>query len=444
MQISVEKSSSLGRRLTVAVPEERIESQVHSRLEDLRKTVRIDGFRQGKAPPKLVRQRFGSRIRDEIVGEVLQSTIGEAMAAEKLKPAGQPVIDPMSSSPGEGLTYTASFDVYPEFSLSPAEELVLEKYDCEISDSEVNEMIEKLREQNKEWIAVERSSQDGDKLNIDFVGTVDDEAFEGGSGNGSEIQLGSGMMIEGFELGLTDKAAGESTVLKLKFPEEYRNEQLSGKPVQFEVTINAVQEGVLPDLNEAFMEKFGVKDGDIETLRGEIKGNMEKEQQVAVKRRFTQEVMDKVEAANSFDLPDSLVEAESQRLSQQVSQEFSMRGLSPSEAGDDFGRIVRERAEKRVKVGLIMAEIIKTAELVAPAEKVRETIESIASSYEDPAAVVKYYYDSPEQLQQVEGMCLEEEAVQWIANQAKVTKRSVSFDALMDPGQTGDKTEAGA
>ena len=442
MQVSVEKSSALERRLTVEVPEERIETQVHSRLEDLRKTVRIDGFRKGKAPLKVVRQRFGARVRAEIVGEMLQSTISEAITTEDLKPAGQPIIDPISSPPGEGLTYTATFEIYPEIELAPFDALEIQKVDCEINDGDIETMIEKLREQNKEWLAVERPSQDGDQLSINFEGRVDGELFEGGTGKDTDLQLGMGMMIEGFEAGLTGKTAGERVELNLEFPDVYRNEELAGKTVKFDVTINHVREAVLPEINDVFMEKFGVKEGGMDAFRSEVRENMGKERERAVRQRLSQEIMEKLAAANAIEVPASLVEAESERLRQQMAQEFMMRGLNPSEAGEEFDQVLKHRAENRVKLGLIMAEIIKTAELIAPPDKVREMIENMASSYEDPAAVVKYYYDDPEKLKQVEGTCLEDEAVNWIASQAKITETSLSFDALMEPVQTDNQTEA--
>ena len=444
MQISVEKSSTLERRVTVEVPEERIEEQIDSRLQNLRKSVRIDGFRQGKAPLKVVRQRFGERVRAEIVGEMLQSTIAEAITSEDLKPAGQPVIDPVSSAPGKGLTYTATFEVYPEIDLAPVEQLEIEKYNCEIDEKDVDAMIERLREQNREWLAVERPSQEGDQLNINFEGTVDGESFDGGTGDGFDLMLGTGTMIEGFEAQLTGKSAGEQVGMDLRFPEEYRNEDLAGKAVKFEVTVNKVSEPVLPEVNGAFMEKFGAKDGDMGKFRAEVRENMEKERERALRQRLTNEVLEKISAVNDVDVPESLVKGESQRLAQQMAQEFMMRGVNPPVAGEELEGAIKQRAENRVKLGLIMAEIIKTAELKAPPEKVREMIEKMASSYEDPAAVVKYYYDHPEQLQQVEGTCLEEEAVNWIAERAILTETRISFDALMDPVQTDNTAEAGS
>ena len=442
MHISVEKSTTLERRLTVAVPEERIATEVQTRLDKLSKTARIPGFRQGKAPLKVVRQQFGSRVRDEVVGEILQSSFGEAMNKEDLRPAGQPVIDKVENTLGSGLRYTAVFEVFPQFELSPIGQLELVRKTCEIGDADVNAMIEKLREQNKEWLAVERPAADGDQLSIDFVGTIESVPFEGGKGENFTVQLGTGTMIEGFEAGLLGKAAGDRASLDLRFPDEYRNSELAGKPVRFEITVTKVSESVLPEITDLFIEKFGVKEGGVEAFRKEVRQNMEKERERALRQQFTAEVMDKMAAANDFDLPNSLIQSEAQRLRQQVSREMTMRGLNPSEAISEFENSVLAQAHKRVKLGLVMAEIVKTAQLKPDAVKVRQTIEGMAASYEDPAAVVKWYYENPQQLQQIEGMCLEDEAVSWIAGNARVTEHSVAFDALMNPAQTDNTTEA--
>lgn len=442
MQISVEESSALERRLTVEVPEERIAEQVKARLEGMRKSARIDGFRQGKAPLTVVRQRFGQRIRDEIVGEILQSSFGEAMSKQALRAAGQPVIDPVSSAPGSGLTYTATFEIFPEFELGPLDQVEITRETCEIGDADIDTMIEKLREQNKEWIAVERGAQDGDQLQISFAGSIDGEPFDGGSGEDFDLVLGTGMMIDGFEAGLAGKAGGETADLNLTFPDDYGNQDLAGKAVRFIIDIKKVSEPVLPEINEAFIDKFGVSGGDLPAFRDEVRANMEKERERALRQRFNNDVMNKIAAANDFEVPTAMVEAEAQRLRQQVAQELIMRGINPGEAKDEFESAVRVRAKGRVKLGLIMAEIVKQAELVANPDKVRQMIENMASSYEDSAAVVKWYYDNPEQLQQVEALCLEEDAVNWIAEQAKITEVPMAFDALMNPVQTGQQVEA--
>ncbi len=442
MHISVEKSSPLGRRMTVEVPEERIATEVQTRLDKLTKTARIPGFRQGKAPQKVVRQQFGPRVRDEVVGEILQSSFGEAMNKEDLRPAGQPVIDKVENTLGNGLRYTAVFEVFPQFELAPFEQIKLVRKTCDIGDADVTIMIDKLREQNKEWLAVERPAADGDQLTIDFLGTIEGVPFEGGKGENFTVQLGSGSMIEGFEAGLLGKAAGEQAPLDLRFPDEYRNTELAGKPVRFEITVTKVSESLLPEITDSFIEKFGVKEGGIEAFRKEVRQNMEKERERALRQQFTAEVMDKMAAANDFELPSSLIQSEAQRLRQQVAREMAMRGLNPSTAISEFENSVLAQATKRVKLGLVMAEIVKTAQLKPDTAKVRQTIEGMAASYEDPAAVVKWYYENPEQLQQIEGMCLEDEAVNWIAGKAQVTEQSVAFDALMNPVQTDNTTEA--
>ncbi|MGB1884882.1 MAG: trigger factor [Gammaproteobacteria bacterium] len=442
MDISVEQPSALERRMTVSIPEDRIATEVKSRLDELQKTVRIDGFRQGKVPPSVIKRRFGSRVRDEIVGEVLQSTFSEAMTKEEMRPAGQPTIDSVSSDPGSGLTYTAIFEVFPEFELAPVENLTLTRPQCDVNDDDIDQMVERLREQNKDWVAVDRGAQDEDQVKIDFKGTIDGEVFEGGAGEDFDLVLGTGMMIDGFEDGLHGKKAGDSADLALQFPDDYRNEDLAGKAVRFEIDVKSVSESILPELDEAFIDKFGVSGGDIEAFRVEIRTNMEKERDRALRQRFSNDVMEKITNANDFDVPSALIGSESERLRQQVAQELIMRGVNPAEAADEFEQSVRTRAENRVKLGLIMAEIIKKAELTANPDKVRETIEGMASSYEDPSAVVKWYYDNPEQLQQIEASCLEEEVVNWVAEQATVSDESVSFDALMNPVQTDDKVEA--
>ena len=442
MRISVEKSSTLERRLTVEIPEERIASELQERLDKLSKNVRIPGFRPGKAPPKVVRQQFATRVRNEIVGEILQSSFSEAMSQKELRAAGQPVLDPVTTAPGDGLSYTATFEVFPHIELTAPEQLELEQKTCEILEADIDLMAEKLRDQNKEWVAVERPAADGDQLAIDFVGSIDGTVFDGGTGTDFNLQFGSGMMIDGFEEGLRGASAGDEVTLDLQFPPEYRNTALAGKPARFEVTVNKVSEKLLPSLDETFFEKFGVKDGGLPAFRAEVRQNMEKERDRALRQQLTAEVMEKISAANVFEVPSALVINESQRLRQQMANEMLMRGLNPSALGAEFEGAVRERAINRVKLGLLMAEIIKVAALRADPTKIRQKLEGMASSYEDPAAVMKWYYENPQQLQQIEGMCLEDEAVNWIVGRAKVTATAIAFDALMNPVQTGNKAEA--
>ncbi|MGE0483275.1 MAG: trigger factor [Gammaproteobacteria bacterium] len=442
MQTSLEKPSTLERRLTVEIPEQRIAGEVQTRLDELRKNVRLDGFRQGKAPAAVIKQRFGKKVREEIVGELLQRSFGEALDKESLRPAGQPVIDPVASAPGTGLTYTATFEVFPEIELTAVERIQVKRSVCEIGDGDVDVMVEKLREQNREWLAVERPAQDGDRLTITFEGTIEGEPFKGGSGDDFDIELGSGMMIDGFEDGLRGRTAGDSVELDLAFPDDYRNTDLAGKPVRFAITVKKIAEPVLPTIDADFMEKFGVRGGDLEAFRAEVRANMAKERDRTLRQRFNNEVMEKLASANEFEVPSTLVKSESDRLRQQVARDLIMRGINPADAAEEFDTRVAEQARTRVKLGLLMAEIIKGASLRADPAKVRQMIEEMAGSYEDPAAVVKWYYDNPQQLQQVEGICLEDEVVNWVAERAQVIEETTTFDALMNPVQTDETVEA--
>jgi trigger factor len=442
MQVSVEKSGALERRVSVEVPEDQIESEVLVRLKKLTQTVRIDGFRPGKAPLKVIRQRFGGRVRDEVVGDVLRSSLTEAMTNEDLKPVGQPVIDPIAAAPGQGLSYTATFEVYPEIELAPVETIEMDRPICEITESDVDKMVDTLREQNKTWREVERPSMEGDQVTIDYEGTVDGKVFDGGTAADFELVLGAGIMIEGFEDGLQGCSKGDDITLDLQFPEGYRNADLAGKPARFAVQVKNVSEGVPAELNDEFFDKFGVSEGGLEAFRAEIRGNMDRERDQALKKRFNSHVLEKLEAANEVQVPRALIDNEVARIQQQTRSAMMMRGMNPDELGLPGAEVIEPQARKRVKLGLIMAEMIKQAEIRADPAKVRAAIERMAASYEDPAAVVKWHYEDPQRLQEVEAMCLEDAAVNWIADRAKVGEAAVSFDDLMNPGQTEQNADS--
>ncbi|MFT4580966.1 MAG: trigger factor [Gammaproteobacteria bacterium] len=437
MHVSVEQSGDLERKMTVEVPEDRIADQVKERLQELSRTVKVDGFRPGKVPFSVVRQRYGARVREEILGDVLRSSISEAMTEQDLRPVGEPSIEPGNFEVGKGLSYVATFEVYPTVALDPVENLNVERPACEIAEPDVEKMIGTLREQHKTWLEVARSASDGDQITIDFVGEIDGEPFEGGTASEFELIIGAGNMIDGFEEGLVGKAATEPAELNLKFPDAYQNEGLAGKDVTFKVTVNRVSESVLPVLDDEFFAKFGVDNGGLEAFQTEIRENMERERDRALKQRFNSNVLDQVNEANELAIPQALIQQETMRMQQQAMQTMMQRGgnvqdFDPSKMMGIF----EEPAKKRVKLGLLMAEMIKSAGISADPGKVRGTIESMASSYEDSAAVVKWYYEDPQRLHEIEAMCLEDEAVAWIVARAKVNEVSISFDDLMNPGQT--------
>ncbi|HCU88369.1 MAG TPA: trigger factor [Gammaproteobacteria bacterium] len=442
MQVSVKQSGDLEREMTVKVPEERIAGQVKDRLRELSKTVKVDGFRPGKVPFSVVRRRFGGRVREEVLSEVLRSSFSEAMTQEDLKLVGEPAIEPQTTDLDDGLSYTATFEVYPTIVLAPIEKLILERPVCEIRDADIDRMVETLRDQHKAWQSVDRESRDGDRLTIDFVGKIAGEVFEGGEASDFQLILGTGHMIDGFEDGLVGTRGATEAELNLTFPPNYQAENLAGKEARFLIKIKSVEEPVLPELDEEFYKKFGVESGEREAFRLDVREKMEHERTRALQRRFNANAMDAVAAANDLVVPRALVESEIQRLQQQAMQSMLQNGGNPGDFDPSkMGGVFEESAKKRVKLGLLMAEMIKCADIKADASKVRGLIESMAESYEDSSAVVKWYYDDPKRLHEIEAMCLEDEAVTWIAERAEVNEVDISFDDLMNPGQTDLQTE---
>lgn len=441
MQISVDSTGPLERQLKVQVPEQRISDEVNTRLKHISRNTRIDGFRPGKVPMRIVEKRFGGRVRQEVVGDLLRDSFREALINENLRPAGEPTIDPLEASPGGGLSYTATFEVYPEVTLDAVPELVIERPLCEIEESDVDRMIETLREQQKVWTEVDRAAGRGDQVRIDFRGTVDGTEFEGGSQEDFVLELGLDRLIEGFESGLEGSRAGTERVLELTFPENYGKQDLAGKPVRFEVKVKAVLESSLPELDAAFFEKFGVEGDGLEKFRAEVRSNMEREKAQALRERLKQNVMNALASAQAFELPQALVKSESHRLMHEARQRLQYMGTPADKLEALTDALFEEDARRRVSLGLMVAEIIRANGLSADPAKVRARIESMASSYEDAQAVVKWYYDDPSRLEQIESAVLEDEAVDWVVNKAALSDKQYSFDALMNPRQTEEDRE---
>jgi trigger factor len=436
MQVSLEQADGLERRLRVEVPEQRIATQIRTRLNEVARTARIDGFRPGKAPTKVIERQFGSRVRNEVVSELLRTSYSEALGTQKLRPVADPVIDPFDATEGAGLSYTATFEVFPEITLPSFESLKVERPRCDINDADLAKMIEVLRDQHKTWVPVERAAQRDDQATLDFEGKLDGETFPGGTAENFLLVLGSNRMIGGFEDGLIGARSGDERTLELSFPADYHKAELAGKPVSFRVTIKQVAEPTLPVLDASFFTKFGVQEGGLEAFKNEVRQSMERERDRAVERRSKDLILDCVREASTFDLPKALVQAEISRLQQEMARNLSMRGIDIAQMGLPEATLFEPQAAKRVKLGLLMAEIIKTAAIVAQPAQVRARVEAMAASYEHPTALVKWYYEDPQRLREIEGLCLEDEAVKWIAERAQVTDVSVSFDDLMNPGQT--------
>lgn len=438
MQVSVESSGTLERTMRVEVPEERIAQEVASRLRNVSRTTRVQGFRPGRAPMKVIQQRFGQRVRQEVIGEVVQSSFLEAISREKLRPAGSPRIDPLEAQAGAGLRYTARFEVLPEFELSAMEKLKVEKPSCTINASDIDKMIETLRHQHRRLEPIGCPARSGDVVAFDFTGSIGGEPLEGGAGREFKADLGAGRLIPGLEEALTGKAAGAEFQFDFRFPDDHANEKLRGAQVQYLIKLNKVFEPVLPEINEEFIRNFGVKQGGVEAFRREVREHMEREANAVIRTRLRNSVMDALYRANDITLPNSLVEREKHRLHQQFNANLKAYGI---EAKDSSGKLNNpalfgEQAKKRVALQLIVGEIINKHELKADPRKVRGMIEKNAQSYEDPAAIIHWYYADPQRVAEVEAVVLEDEVIDWVTGRAKVKGVEVTFDELVNKRQT--------
>ncbi len=437
MQVSVETSDGLERSVTVDVPEERIAGAVEEQLKSMLRTSRVQGFRPGKAPMRVIRQRYGSQVRNEVVQKLVNSSFSEAITQEELKPVGAPLIDPLRDAVGEGLTYTATFEVLPEIRLNPIADLQVEQPVCDITDTDVDAMIDKLRRQRTEFRQVERPAGNGDRVNIDYQGLIEGEAQENLKGEGVDVNIGDDLVMPGLEKGLEGATAEQSLELNLTFPEDFRNEEFAGKPVTLQIQVNQVDEAVLPELDDAFFTEFGVSEGGAAAFRQEIRSHMETEATAALRNRFRDSIMQSLHDANSIEVPNTLVRAEARRMLEMMTKDMETRGLGKQDAtrlAESGG--VQDLARRQVALQLLTGEVIRTNDLQAKPEKVREIIEARAQSYEDPAALTNWYYNDQERLAQVEALALEDELIDWVAAHGKIKKLSLSFDELVNKGQT--------
>ncbi len=429
MQVSVESTSALERRLTIGVPAERIESEVTKRLQQTARRAKVPGFRPGKVPMSVIRQRYEDSARQEALGDLIQSSFYEAIVAEKLNPAGAPSVEPKVFEKGKDLEYVATFEIYPEIQVAGFEGITVERPQAEVSEADVDNMLDILRKQNTRFEAVERAAENGDQLNIDFVGKIEGEAFAGGSAKGTALVLGSGRMIPGFEDALVGAKAGEERVITPTFPEDYQNLELAGKTAEFTVTVNAVAAPVLPELNEQFFALFGASEGGLEGFRAEVRKNMERELRQAIKSKVKNQVMEGLLAANPVELPKALVANEVQRLRVQAVQQFG-GNIKPEQLPAE---LFEEQAKRRVSLGLIIAEVVKQAELKPDDARVRELSEERASAYQEPEQVVAWYYKNEQQLGEVRSVVLEEQVVDTVLQKAKVTDKPVSYEEAVKP-----------
>ena len=433
MRVSVETTSGLERKLTVGVPADDVDSAVDKKLAEAAKNVRLPGFRPGKVPMRVMKQRFGAGVRQEVLGDVVNRSFSEAVMGENLRPAGQPNIEIKTFESGEDVEYVATFEIYPTVTLNEVKDFDVTKLVCDVAETDVDEIIEIFQKQQGQLVAVDRAAEQGDTLTIDFEGFKDGEAFEGGSGTDTALELGSGRMIPGFEDGLVGAKAGDERALDLTFPDDYHAEELKGAAVEFKVTVKEVKALELAELNAELFASYGVEDDDVEAFRTEVRKNMERELKAAVDGHVKQQVMDAiVEAHPGLEIPNSLIAQETDALRSQMFQQFGgavspdmdLKSILPDE-------MFTERAETRVKLGLLVSELVQELGVRAEPNKVRELIEDIASTYQDPTEVINWYYEDNDQLMGIESRVLEDAVVDKLLESAAVTEEATGYqDAL--------------
>ncbi|WP_028109513.1 trigger factor [Ferrimonas futtsuensis] len=433
MQVSFETLEGLERRLTITVESAEFEPKVTEKMKAEAKRVRLDGFRPGKVPVSVFKKRYGAAIRQETLGELMQQKFFEAIVEQKLNPAGAPRFEVVADNEGEDLQFNALFEVYPEVELAGLTDIEIEKPVCDVTDADVDNMIETLRKQHATFDAVEREAANDDKVKLDFEGSIDGEAFDGGKSEGFELVLGSGRMIPGFEDGLMGKKAGDEFTIDVTFPEEYHAENLKGKAAQFAIKLHSVEAQVLPELNDEFVTKFGITEGGMDALKAEIRKNMERELSQALKAKVKEQALDGLLKANEIDVPKPLVEGEINVLRQQAMQRFG--GMQGNNMPELPAELFTEQAERRVRIGLLLGEVIKQKELKVEEERVSALIESMASAYEDPKEVVEYYNNNQEMMQNMRNVALEEQAVEALMADAKVSEKEVDFQEFMNQQQ---------
>ncbi|MEL0656670.1 trigger factor [Pseudoalteromonas issachenkonii] len=432
MQVSVETTQGLERRITITVPSENVETEVKKRLQQLSKTQRIDGFRAGKVPVSVINKRFGPAVRQEVAGEVMQRNYIEAIVSEKINPAGAPTFAPKSLEAGKDLEFSATFEVYPEVEVQGLDKITVEKPAVTVTDEDLANMLETLRKQHAEWTDVDAAAGENDRVTVDFVGTIDGEVFEGGKAENFPLELGQGRMIPGFEDNIVGKKAGEEVVADVTFPDDYHAENLKGKAAQFTITVKKVEAQELPELSEEFATKFGVTEGGVDALKEEVKKNMTRELDQAVKASVKDQAIKGLLANNEIEVPKALVDQEVDALRQQAAQRFGGDAQNMPELPAE---LFHEQAVTRVKTGLLLGEVIKANDIKVDDAKVEALIATVASAYEDPTEVVEYYKGNDQLMQQMRNVAMEEQAVEAILAKAVVTDVEKAFDDIMNPQQ---------
>ena len=428
MQVSVESIGKLERRMQVQVPAERVSNEIATRLKHLSRTARLKGFRPGKAPLKVIRQQFGQQVHREVIGELLQSSFTEAVTQNQLAPAGNPHIEPQSVAEGQDLTYVATFEVFPEVALRPVDSLEVERVTADVTESDVDAMVERLRKQQMKYTAVTRPAANGDKVTVDFEGSIDGAPFAGGKGENTPIVLGEGRMLAQLEQGLIGAAAGDAKEIGVDFPADYRATDLAGKHATFTVRVKGVEEPSLPELDEEFCQSFGVSEGGVPRLREDVAANMRRELEQALRNRNKSAVMEKLYQANPIDVPNALLESQIRDMQVEVMRRTGAKDVSQAPLREPL----IEPARRRVALGLLINDIIRREHIVVDPARSNARLDEMVGAYGDAAALKRAYLQNADAMRQVESLALEDQVVDWILEHAKVQERPSTFKEVMN------------
>ena len=429
MQVSVETTQGLGRRLSITIKAEDISKAVDKELINTAKKVRIDGFRKGKVPLKIVEQRYGASILQDVLSDLMQRNFVDAIIQEKLNPAGAPTYTPQEYKNGEDYTFTVEFEVYPEIKVENLDKIEVEKPVAEVADADIETMIETLRKQQGTWKEVEKAAEEQYRVTLDFVGQVDGTEFEGGKANDFALVLGQGRMIPGFEDAIIGHKEGDKFDINVTFPENYHAENLKGKPAVFASTLKKVEELELPELTEDVVKRFGIVDGTIESLRAEVCKNMTRELNATIRNKIKTQAIDGLVKNNEIDVPGALINREVDVLRQQALSRF---GGNVKQGMELPKELFEAEAKKRVTTGLLFNEIIESNKLTAEESRVQALIEEIATAYEDPKEVLEYYRKDKKAMENIRAVALEDQVVDLLLASAKVTEKTYSFSELMN------------
>lgn len=435
MQASVEKTSTIGRKLNVVVPADKIETAVQARLKQLSKRVKIQGFRPGKVPMKIVEQQYRGSATNDVLGDLIQSSLQEALAGQEEVPAVQPDITPAAPvEKGQDFTYTASFDVYPEFAKLDLEGIKIQKPESEVTEADVDRVVENMRKQQLTWKEVKRKSKKGDRVMVDFVGKIDGTEFDGGKASDYPVVIGEGQMLADFESGIKGMKAGESKDIDVVFPDDY-NEELGGKTAVFTIDAKTVSEPLLPEVDEEFVTSFGIESGKVDELRSEVRSNLETNLESQLSSQLRQRAFDALVEQNQTEVPLKMVREEADRMAKEQKNQMIQQGIDPKmleNFPDPEFEVLKPQAEKRVALGLLMMEIIRKQELKPDADKVNARIEKMASSYEQPEEFIQYYKSNQEALSQVQSIVLEEQVVEFLIQNADVEIEKIEASTLLN------------